>query len=390
MKKIKFIFIISMTILLTELQMPLFGQNVYWVESAFDSPRLVKTGADGTELLSKSLQAGSLPQNIAINAKDETLFWTELAFVNAQLNTISSDFNSGSVVVDSQSVLRGIAIDLVNNKIYWTSTNLITGPKIWCADMDGKSPTVLLDFGSGSNSTPRAMSLDIKGGKMYWTNFGEGTIQRADLSVGAVPEDILKDLNGPSGLAVDSDSGKVFWTEMNGHQIKSADLNGKNETLLVSDLSYPNSISVNRSKNRMAWTEIGSRKVKSAALDGSDIFDYEVTATAPAGIIIEPSPVSDIRETGSHQLPQKFALKQNYPNPFNPTTSIKFFLPKSEQVKIEVYNALGQRVTSLINRKMFVGSHEVNFNAQDLPSGIYVYLITAGQFRDIKKMVLMR
>jgi len=257
--------------------------------------------------------------------------------------------------------------------------------------MDGKSPTILLDFGSGSNSTPGAISLDIKAGKMYWTNFGEGTIQRADLSVGAVPEDILKDLNGPSGLAMDSDSGKVFWTEMNGHQIKSADLNGKNETLLVSDLSYPNSISVNRSKNRMAWTEIGSGKVKSAALDGSDIFDYEVTATAPAGIVIEPSPVSDIRETGAHQLPNKFALKQNYPNPFNPITHIKYALSQNAKVKIEIYDMLGKKIKTLVDDQKLAGYHSLKFDAGGLTSGVYIYkIITDKGFNAARKLMLLK
>jgi len=296
MQKIKtFLFMIMIIALCGS---KLFAQNVFWVESAFDSPRLVKTAADGSELLSKSLPAGTLPQSITFNANGTSLFWSGLSFNNAQINKTSSTLTTLSVVVDSQSVLRGITLDTQNNKLYWISTNLINGPKIWRADLNGQSPTVLIDFGPASDNTPRSISLDIDAGKMYWTNFGEGKIQRTDMTVGALPEDIITGLNGPSGLAVDADSGKIFWTEVNSHQIKSADLSGTNVTLLIDGLSYPNSISVNRQLNRMAWTEMGYGKIKSAALDGSDIFEYNVAAVAPTGIVIEAPTDTSIVPSG--------------------------------------------------------------------------------------------
>jgi len=379
-----------MIIFLTGSQLPIYGQNVIWLESVFDSPRLVKTSADGTELLSKFLPKGSLPQGIAVDAKRDALYFTGLGYLNAQVNTLFSDFESDSVVVDSQSVLRGIAIDTVNNQIYWTATNLITGPKILRANLDDLSPIVLIDFGPGSNNTPRSIDLDIAGGKMYWTNFGEGKIQRADLSVEAVPEDILLGLNGPSGLAVDADSGRVFWTEMNGHQIKSADLNGENETLIVSDLSYPNYLSVNRSINRMAWTEMGTGKVKSAALDGSDIFDYGITATAPTGIIIESSPVSSIGGEGVLQSPLTFTLQQNYPNPFNPETTIEYNLPSASDVKLEIFNISGQIVSDVEFDNQPAGYYNYIFKGDNLASGTYIYRLQARSFIQTRKMILLR
>jgi hypothetical protein len=90
------------------------------------------------------------------------------------------------------------------------------------------------------------------------------------------------------------------------------------------------------------------------------------------------------------QIPKTFALYQNYPNPFNPSTTIKFTLPKAEELKIEVFNALSQKVAVLVNEKMPAGLHEVEFNAQDLPSGVYVYKITAGQYSDVNKMLYLK
>ena len=77
-------------------------------------------------------------------------------------------------------------------------------------------------------------------------------------------------------------------------------------------------------------------------------------------------------------------------NPFNSATTIKFTLPQKEEVKIEVFNAIGQKITTLLDKRMPVGYHEVQFNAQDLPSGIFAYKITAGKFQAVKKMLYLK
>jgi hypothetical protein len=89
-------------------------------------------------------------------------------------------------------------------------------------------------------------------------------------------------------------------------------------------------------------------------------------------------------------LVKEFLLEQNYPNPFNPATQIRFALPKAEQVKIEVYNTIGERVAILIDSYLPAGYHQVQFDGQDLSSGVYLYRIQAGAFHDVKKMILIR
>ncbi len=92
----------------------------------------------------------------------------------------------------------------------------------------------------------------------------------------------------------------------------------------------------------------------------------------------------------------KFALKQNYPNPFskgsggNPTTEISFDVPKESNVKLSVYNSLGQKVADLVNEKLSSGTHRVKFDGSNLTSGIYFYKMESGGFTDIKKMILMK
>jgi len=92
----------------------------------------------------------------------------------------------------------------------------------------------------------------------------------------------------------------------------------------------------------------------------------------------------------SRVLPASFSLEQNYPNPFNPSTMIRFSVPKEEFVTLKVYNMLGQEVKTLVNEVRWAGTHEVVFDAAGLPSGVYLYKLSAGRYLDTKKMVLMK
>lgn len=96
-----------------------------------------------------------------------------------------------------------------------------------------------------------------------------------------------------------------------------------------------------------------------------------------------------INESKSN-IPKAIQLFQNYPNPFNPTTIIKYVLPKSSKVKIEIFNVLGQQVAVLVNEFIAAGTHQIQFNAENLSSGIYYYSIQVGKFSDVHKMILLR
>jgi hypothetical protein len=89
-------------------------------------------------------------------------------------------------------------------------------------------------------------------------------------------------------------------------------------------------------------------------------------------------------------LPQTFSLEQNYPNPFNPVTKISYALPSASMLELKVYNVLGQLITTLVNEEKPAGFYEVDFNAADLPSGVYIYSILAGDYVQTKKMILLR
>jgi hypothetical protein len=94
-------------------------------------------------------------------------------------------------------------------------------------------------------------------------------------------------------------------------------------------------------------------------------------------------------------LPTKYELYQNYPNPFNPETVIRFSLMKYQLVRLEIFNILGQKIRTLVDNKMNAGHHEVlwnsrNDNSQAVGSGVYLYRITAGDFIQTRKMILLK
>jgi len=88
--------------------------------------------------------------------------------------------------------------------------------------------------------------------------------------------------------------------------------------------------------------------------------------------------------------PSSFELLQNYPNPFNPTTKIMYSLPQAGQVKLTIYNTLGEEVVTVIDSEVEAGTHMVEFDASDFNSGVYFYRINAGDFQATKKMMFIK
>jgi hypothetical protein len=90
------------------------------------------------------------------------------------------------------------------------------------------------------------------------------------------------------------------------------------------------------------------------------------------------------------EIPAVFALYQNYPNPFNPVTTIAYSLPQAVHVKLKVYNLLGQKLETLVDEHIIAGTHRVNWDARQFPSGVYFYKLNAGRFQKIYKMVILK
>ena len=92
----------------------------------------------------------------------------------------------------------------------------------------------------------------------------------------------------------------------------------------------------------------------------------------------------------STEIPDAYTLNQNYPNPFNPSTKIRYSIPKNSLVRLTIFDALGREVQTLVNQSQVAGTYEATFEAGNYPSGIYFYKLSAGDFSDVRKMILVK
>jgi hypothetical protein len=96
-----------------------------------------------------------------------------------------------------------------------------------------------------------------------------------------------------------------------------------------------------------------------------------------------------INQIGS-EIPKEYKLYNNYPNPFNPVTRIKFDLPKTSHVTIEIYDLTGRQITQLVNEDLGAGAYETEWNASGFSSGVYIYRFIAGEYIMVKKMIVVK
>jgi hypothetical protein len=99
--------------------------------------------------------------------------------------------------------------------------------------------------------------------------------------------------------------------------------------------------------------------------------------------------VTSVEEERGH-IPARTSLDQNYPNPFNPSTKIVYRVRGRESVKLKVYDVLGREISTLVDEVKAPGSYELTLDASSLPSGVYLYRLTAGSFKETKKLIVLK
>lgn len=154
------------------------------------------------------------------------------------------------------------------------------------------------------------------------------------------------------------------------------DLTSNEQTININGVVYPITVSVEGMDLRLEDAIDGSA-VKTIVKDGSSY-------------VIANSGVNILKVGSEKVVPNEYSLEQNYPNPFNPSTTIKFSVPQISNVKLTIYNALGQRVAELVNSTLEAGSYSFNWDASNVASGLYFYELNTNNFTSVKKMMLMK
>ena len=336
---------------------------------------------------------------------------------------------------------RMIALDAVNEKIYWVNFNIST---IQRADLDGSNAAIIITSIQGVNF-PYGITIDESNGHVYWSNWGDHSIRRANLNGGAAQALFTRTGHGVFaviGIGVDVANGKMYWLSRHNNLLRQADTNGSNLQNILTQadgLSLPNSLVIDAANNRIFWTNEGTNTILTADLDGNNINTFldaadglqqplalslDAAATRiywtnndgaikraqtdgsnietlltfegnekPLGITVfgmDPVAISSIGN-----LPDGFALENNYPNPFNPSTTINFKIGARNPVSLKIFNSIGQEIKTLREGVLSPGEYSAQWDATNnlgeaVSSGVYFYQLTAGKFIANQKMLLLR
>lgn len=164
----------------------------------------------------------------------------------------------------------------------------------------------------------------------------------------------------------------------------AASAQGLNNTVLINSNELLFTVKIVALKEWDADAEVSLNHFKALNREG-EIVDADNDA-----VITDLGDDNRQPEHSSSDLPDELKLLGNYPNPFNPETRISFEVPETQHVTVRVYNMLGQEVATLMNDQVSAGSHAVNFRANELSSGMYIYRLTAGNQVQTKKMMLVK
>ena len=219
------------------------------------------------------------------------------------------------------------------------------------------------------------------------------------------------DIDGDSDLDIAraGPGANVFWYENPAWtpHIIDADQPGA-WGLVLADLDNDDKIDVIASgseSDEVAWYEShtwtkhvideslgGASGLAAADIDGDSLIDIVACGPEARQVVLYTSTIgtSISPDDISSEIPKSFKLYQNYPNPFNPETEIDFALPEAVRVNITVYNLLGQAIEVLVNSEVQVGYHSITWSGQNFTSGIYFYRLSAGDYTDTKRMLLVK
>ena len=250
------------------------------------------------------------PSDIALDVDGGKIYWTNAETIQradldslywTDLTAIQWDDPDSQNIEEVLTVSKGypeelILLDADRGKIYWTNPGTQT---IQRADLDGQNIEHFFDLGQLHLTESLAgFALDMDGGKMYWTDagperglhcwmcwgLGPGTIQRADLD--GQNREVLFDpiVRQPHSIALDRD--KMYWTDVVKGTIHRADLNGQNREVLVTGLDEPRGITLTAG-SKIYWTDSGRGKIQAANLDGSQIEDIVIGLGHPHTIALD-------------------------------------------------------------------------------------------------------
>jgi len=355
---------------------------------ADNSVHIYSCNLDGSGVVELSMSA--TPRCVAID-------WTSapqrlyLALIQSsgkgriiRCNTDGTD--SQDVVTDVIGV-QDIELDLSMRRIYWLQ-NTYDDDRIFHADMDGLNSNVTQIYATTIAMRDLwGLALDTYNKRLWITERGStcySSYIRTMTYGGSGVAVIMRPVCNPHDI--EYFDGKIFWGEGAGLLKANPDGTGI-DTLVNAADTY--GLAIDGTHGRVYWSDYTYNNLKRVDIDGTNEMDVmgNVGTLRDVATDYSPSILSVDPQAG---VPSAYGLLQNYPNPFNPSTTIKYELPQRLHVTLSLYNTLGQKVMALVDEAVEAGYHEVQFDAEGLASGVYLYRLQAGDFVSTKKLVILK
>lgn len=210
-------------------------------------------------------------------SQEQKLYWTDESF--REINQSNLDGSSRQNILQGLGLGLGLALDIAEGKIYWIEPSR---SRIRRANLDGSNEENIIS----SLFFPSDLTLDLSTRRMYWVNRGDGTIYRANLDgTGRIPFITTK---APIGITLDVKGGNIYWTQSNADTIRWININNPEIRDSVSTEGVrPRGITTRSDSSKMYWADFEANKIRRANLDGSDIEDVFSTGLNPEDVIID-------------------------------------------------------------------------------------------------------
>ncbi len=243
-----------------------------------------------------------------------------------------------------------------------------------------------------SVGVPQSIGIDWDGnGNLYISSYGGDNVRKFDTNGNDLGLFINSNLLGPTNIWFDA-AGDMLVSDYNGTAVKRFDAAGTYVNNFLTGLSNSEGVDFFPNGNIL----IGNGATSSVKLfdnAGNYIEDFISTGAGnlltPNAVVIRENNAVSVSGSGNSFI-NDYILEQNYPNPFNPGTIISFSIPNSGFTQLKIYDALGTEINSLVNEYKQSGNYDIEFNAENLPTGIYFYRLISGNYSDTKKMILLK
>jgi hypothetical protein len=243
-----------------------------------------------------------------------------------------------------------------------------------------------------SAGVPQSIGIDWDDdGNLYVSSYSARTVRKFDSTGNDLGVFVGSNLAGPTNIWFD-DNADLLVIDYNGTAVKRFDTTGTFANNFLTGLSNAEGVAFLPNGNILIGNG-ATHSVKEFDSSGNYAGEFIPNGSGglitPNAIVIRQSITTSVSNNNS--LTEKsFMLEQNYPNPFNPGTTISWQSSVGSWQTLKVYDVLGNEVATLINEFKAAGKYDLEFDSEDLTSGIYFYQIRAGQFVETKKMILLK